>query len=134
MGRETELKTLARTLKAGRTAAVGQVATVSGLGGIGKTQVAVEFVHRYGPYFAGGVYWLNFAEGAAVASEVAACGGAGGLSLYTEASGLKLEEQVAMVQQVWQSPLPRLLVFDNCEEEELLAKWRPKTGGCKVVV
>ena len=47
---------------------------------------------------------------------------------------LKLEEQVQVVCQEWQSPTPRLLVFDNCEEEKLLTEWRPKTGGCRVVV
>ena len=50
VGREEDLKALARALKAGGTAAVGQVATVTGLGGIGKTQLASEFVYRYGQY------------------------------------------------------------------------------------
>jgi hypothetical protein len=31
-------------------------------------------------------------------------------------------------------PAARLLIFDNCEEEELLAQWRPLTGGCRVLV
>ena len=31
----------------------------------------------------------------------------------------------------WQ---PRLLIFDNCEELELLERWRPKRGGCRVLV
>src|SRR5215203_4321191 len=34
----------------------------------------------------------------------------------------------------WQSPLPRLLVFDNCEEENLLDRWRPPVGGCRVIL
>jgi hypothetical protein len=55
VGRETDLMTLAGALKAGETAAIGQIATVTGLGGIGKTQLASEFVHRYGQYFLGGV-------------------------------------------------------------------------------
>jgi hypothetical protein len=38
------------------------------------------------------------------------------------------------VKSAWQSKLPRLLIFDNCEEEELLAGWRPATGGCRVLV
>ncbi|MCI0575837.1 MAG: ATP-binding protein [Chloroflexi bacterium] len=54
VGRREALQELARLLKGGRTAAIGQVATVSGLGGVGKTQLAAEFVHRYGRYFAGG--------------------------------------------------------------------------------
>jgi hypothetical protein len=54
VGRDADLKALARALKAGETAAVGQIAAATGLGGIGKTQLASEFVHRYGQYFLGG--------------------------------------------------------------------------------
>jgi hypothetical protein len=76
VGREEELRALARQLRAGETSAVGEMklAAASGLGGIGKTQLAAEFVHRYGRYFEGGVFWMSFAEPAAVPAEVAACG------------------------------------------------------------
>ncbi|MEI2608110.1 MAG: hypothetical protein V9G20_05715 [Candidatus Promineifilaceae bacterium] len=37
------------------------------------------------------------------------------------------------MQRAWQEPIPRLLLFDNCEEESLLAQWRPTTGGCRVL-
>src|SRR5436853_2183030 len=40
VGRAAELQELARVLKGGVTAAVGQTAVTSGLGGIGKTQLA----------------------------------------------------------------------------------------------
>jgi hypothetical protein len=59
--REDELKALAANLRAGDTTAIGQVkiSAATGLGGIGKSQLASEFVHRYGQYFASGVYWLS---------------------------------------------------------------------------
>jgi len=38
------------------------------------------------------------------------------------------------VQKAWQEPLPRLLVFDNCEAEGLLARWRPPYGGCRLLL
>jgi hypothetical protein len=53
VGREGDLKTLAAALKGGETVAIGQIAAATGMGGIGKTQLAAEFVHRYGQYFAG---------------------------------------------------------------------------------
>lgn len=134
VGREEALKTLASQLKAGGTSAVGQVeiAAATGLGGMGKTQLASEFVHRYGRYFAGGVFWMSFADGSTVPIEVAASGQSLGLQVGFDT--LALEQQVRHVEEAWQSPLPRLLVFDNCEEEELLQRWRPRFGGARVLV
>lgn len=51
VGRSEDLLYLASVLKVGELAAIGQVAAATGLGGIGKTQLACEFVHRYGIYF-----------------------------------------------------------------------------------
>ena len=38
------------------------------------------------------------------------------------------------MQRAWQEPVSRLLIFDNCEEEALLAEWLPKTGGCTILL
>jgi tetratricopeptide (TPR) repeat protein len=134
VGREGDLKILAAALKAGGTAAVGQIAAATGLGGIGKTQLANEFVHRYGQYFAGGVFWLNFADPNVISGEIAACGGSGALDLRPDFANLPLPDQVRLVASAWHGPLPRLLIFDNCEDEDLLAQWRPVTGGSRVLV
>jgi len=136
VGRDDDLRALAGALKAGDTTAIGQVQTAAatGLGGIGKTQLASEFVHRYGQYFAGGVFWLSFADPNAVPAEVVACGGPGRLDLRPDFGTLSLDAQVRLVLSAWQSPMPRLLVFDNCEDEALLAQWRPPSGGCRVLV
>lgn len=133
VGREAELMTLARLLKADQTPVINQVAT-TGLGGIGKTQLAAAFVHRYGQYFTGGVYWLSLADPTAVPSEVALCGGRGLLNLAPDFEQLDLPTQVQLVLSAWQSALPRLLIFDNCEHEALLARWRPPHGGCRVLI
>jgi hypothetical protein len=125
VGREADLKTLATALKGGTTAAIGQVAAATGLGGIGKTNLATEFVRRYGQFFAGGVFSLSFAEAANVPAEVAACSGPAGLDL-PGFDALTQEVQIVRVRQVWQSPIPRLLVFDNCEAPCRRASARPR--------
>jgi tetratricopeptide (TPR) repeat protein len=128
VGREDQLRALALALRSSRAAAV------TGMPGIGKTQVASEFVHRYGQYFGGGVFWLSFADPRAVATEIATCGSAEHLAVRPDFSSLTLNDQVGLVLAAWASPLPRLLVFDNCEDAALLDQWGPQTGGCRVLL
>ncbi|MCP5096023.1 MAG: tetratricopeptide repeat protein [Chloroflexi bacterium] len=112
----------------------GNVVAITGMGGLGKTQIAVEFCYRYGRYYSGGVYWISFADATTVAEEVAHIGGERGMGLYRDAEKLTLADQVGRVQKAWQNSSPRLLVFDNCEDEALLTKWMPVTGGCHVLL
>jgi hypothetical protein len=133
VGRESDLLQIAASL--GQVAEDGrpQVVALSGIGGLGKTQTAVEFSYRYGRYFPGGVFWLNFAEAETVADEVAAVGSERGLRLFGETEQLTLADRLGRVQRAWQEPIARLLILDNCEDEALLARWLPVTGGCRVL-
>ena len=133
-GREDELRDLARRLlydPAGTPAVIS-----TGIGGIGKTQLAVEFAYRFGRFFAGGVQWVSLADGdpAVVGAEVADCGALMGLWSPGEDVALGLAEKVARTAQAWRGAEPRLLIFDNCEEPALLARWRPAGGGARVLV
>ncbi len=107
---------------------------ITGIGGIGKTQLAVEFCYRYGRFFPGGVYWLIFDDAKNVAEEVANIGGERGMGLFRESEQLTLADKVRLVRKKWQESTRRLLVFDNCEEEKLLADWLPAVGGSQVLL
>ena len=135
VGRGDELVHVAAALRGGdTTVALGHVVASTGLGGLGKTQLAVEVVHRYGRFFAGGVFWLSFASADEIPLQVAACSGSGAVGLEADVASRPLGERVKVVMGAWQSAMPRLLVFDNCEEESLLEQWRPTSGGCRVLV
>jgi tetratricopeptide (TPR) repeat protein len=133
VGRADDLRKLVEALQVGSTAAIGQVASVTGLGGLGKTQLAVEFVYRYGQLFTGGVFWLSFADPESVRTEIAQCGGPKHLNLWSIQGAPDIDTQVDTITRIFAGPEPRLLVFDNCEDEKLLAEWRPKTGGSRVL-
>lgn len=134
VGRDEFLQQVAGAFTTRQTICLGQTVIATGLGGIGKTQLAVEFAHRYGRFFPGGVFWLNFAAPEAIPNEVARCGRAEHLNLSPDFDHLPRERQVALVQRAWQEPAPRLLIFDNCEDENLLEQWRPATGGCHILI
>jgi tetratricopeptide (TPR) repeat protein len=134
VGRTAELRALAAAFRPRTGAASSATVAVTGLGGVGKTQLAIEFAHRYGQFFAGGVYWIRCEEPEAIAGQVAWCGGPGCMDLHPSFVGLPLERQVQLVRAAWQSPMPRLLIFDNCEAPEVLVRWRPPTGGTRVLV
>jgi hypothetical protein len=123
VGRQADLRALARRLKSGR------IAAVTGMGGLGKSQLAVEFAYRYAAYFPGGVFWLSLANLDIARLDAAACGGPDHLNLAPNFESLPLAERIRLVWTAWQQPIPRLLIFDNCEDEALLAQWRPPAGG-----
>jgi tetratricopeptide (TPR) repeat protein/transcriptional regulator with XRE-family HTH domain len=136
VGRSTELRALdAQLQQHGALALTAHAqAALVGPGGVGKTQLAIEFAHRYGHRFTGGVFWISFADPATVPAAVAACGAPTALNLRPDFAQLGLDIQVQLVLAAWQAAIPRLLIFDNCEDAALLRRWLPRTGGCRVLI
>jgi predicted ATPase len=102
IGRQTELAELATALKEHR------LVTLTGVGGVGKTRLALEVASRISTNFADGVWVIEFAsitDPAAVPEAVAAVLG------ITQQSGMSLTDSIAAALE----GRSRLLVFDNCE-------------------
>ena len=130
--RDHELRQLARAFNAWEGDSMPTVA-ICGIGGVGKSQLAIEFAHRYGSYFAGGVYWVSFVDAAAVPSEITnACTGLPELPAGFQE--LDLQTQLNLILSAWRSGRPRLLIFDDCEDESLLEQWRPTTGAACILL
>lgn len=136
VGRKDKLLALSTRFKEVDTEGAGQckIVAITGQVGMGKTQLASEFVHRYGQFFLGGVFWLSFADASSIQSQIVECYNPVGLDMQLNFGSLPLNDQLRLVLSAWQSPLPRLLVFDNCRDERLLAQWRPPTGGCRILI
>ncbi len=132
VGREEEITKIALLFKGESLNTFTQMVILGGVGGVGKTQLAVEFVCRHGHYFLGGVFWVNMEDKDQVESEILLCGDYLGLS--REMEGLSLVQKVARVYREFQKDIPRLLIFDNCEDDGLLDDWMPPYGGTRVLV
>src|SRR5271165_3679630 len=102
IGRESEVAELQAVVKAHR------LVTLTGVGGVGKTRLAVEVAARLADEFPDGVWFFELAavtDPAAVPDAVAAVLG------ITQQPGKTVSESVAAALE----GRSRLLVFDNCE-------------------
>jgi len=110
-GRVEDLRKLADALVNHASAGTVITQAITGMGGLGKTQLAVEFAYRYGNQFQG-VHWLNLADPTTLDSEIASCGQKMGLDNWPEDQ----PSQVALTEFTWKSQGPRLLILDNFED------------------
>lgn len=118
-GREDILKELHNSLKSDKAAALAQA--ISGLGGIGKTQTAVEYTYQYRNEY-NAVLWVKADSREALISDYAAL-----------AHVLDLPEKDAKEQNLAAAAVRRwlennsgwLLVFDNADEPGLLEEYIP---------
>ncbi len=133
VGREEELRLLYEELQAGNSVSLAQTVAVTGICGIGKTQLAVEFVYRYGRRFSGGVFWLDVSDPGNIPGEIACCAGPEGMNLSLSGAGSQ-DELVAAVMREWRGSQQRLVVFDGLENLSVIDIWKPASVGTRVLI
>ena len=120
-GRETILKSLHAHLTTDKPVALIQTQAISGLGGIGKTQVAIEYAYRFREHYHD-ILWVA-AESREILMD----------SYLTLARLLRLREQEEREQQKVVEAVKRwfrehkdwLLILDNVEDLELVREFVP---------
>ncbi len=125
-GREEILSKLHEALRDGERAAVKQA--ISGLGGIGKTQIAIEYAHRYADAYSH-VFWVSAESESALTSGFASLAQELGLPVKQEQS-----ETVAAVKRWMTENSGWLMIFDNADAPEIVTDFIPAPLQGKVLL
>ncbi|MEV0350709.1 FxSxx-COOH system tetratricopeptide repeat protein [Nonomuraea sp. NPDC050680] len=108
------------------TAVVAQPQALQGLGGVGKTQLAIEYAWQYRAHY-DLVWWISADQPVLVPSSLAAMGQVLGLPQATGA-----EQATQAVLRALQSGVPYrswLVIFDNAEEPDYIKDFIPRGPG-----
>ncbi|MFI5915211.1 FxSxx-COOH system tetratricopeptide repeat protein [Dactylosporangium sp. NPDC051541] len=120
-GRQRMLKNLHKTLRGGQRAAVQ---ALHGMGGVGKSQLAIEYAHRFAKEYEI-VWWINSERPELIGDQLAALAVEVGLateSAETPSAFAKLKAYLRSVGR-W------LLIYDNAEACDTLLPWLPDGNG-----
>ncbi|MDM8550327.1 tetratricopeptide repeat protein, partial [Desulfobacterales bacterium HSG2] len=109
----------------------GRVGLVVGMGGLGKTQFAIEYVHRFAMCYPAGIFWIDADQGLS-AMIVQILQAAPDIEIDTR---LSEKEQLGQLWRIFvQSEYPLLIVLDNFPEKESLRGWLPPSGPVHTLV
>ncbi|MFK0020470.1 FxSxx-COOH system tetratricopeptide repeat protein [Streptomyces sp. NPDC090798] len=130
-GRSLILDQLREQLLGGMSVVLPQPQALSGLGGVGKTQVALEYVHRFMADY-DVVWWINAEHGDSVLASLAELGVRIGAPAGDD---MALASQEAVQMLARGVPTKRwILVFDNADNPEDLIRHFPASGGGHILV
>jgi tetratricopeptide (TPR) repeat protein/DNA-binding XRE family transcriptional regulator len=129
-GREEVLKTLHTQLGVDQAVALTQSSALHGLGGVGKTQIALEYAYRYTLEYSA-VFWVTAETDEQVVAAFLCI--AEVLQLPQRAN--KEQQQVIAAVQRWLSTHGQwLLICDNVEDLDLLPRFFPPTRSGAVLI
>jgi hypothetical protein len=127
-GRGELLESLHARLQTGSAAAVVPTGAVHGLGGVGKTQLAIEYAHRFRSDY-DVAWWIPAEQPTSAIGTLAALARRFGVHQIADQS-----EMVAALFDLLRSRDRWLLIYDNAERPDRLVGLLPECGGGHLLV
>ncbi|KAG8239114.1 hypothetical protein J437_LFUL018372 [Ladona fulva] len=128
VGRKNELEMLHDHLQKRENEAVmivQQQVIVSGLGGIGKSELARKFAHDYREFYGNNVIWIN-AEKGSILESFESLAEHLNIEMRNEHGDKKSIEQIVNEVYKWFMHKTCLFIFDNAEEFREITRYLPK--------
>jgi tetratricopeptide (TPR) repeat protein/transcriptional regulator with XRE-family HTH domain len=129
-GRQLVLKHLHNTLAVARAAALTQIQAISGLGGIGKTQIAVEYAYRNRDEYRY-VLWVRAATRDSLLADFVTLADLLDLSVRDEQDQLRI---VATVKGWLTNVSHWLLIMDNVDDLDLINDFVPASENGQILL
>ncbi|MEB3962960.1 FxSxx-COOH system tetratricopeptide repeat protein [Streptomyces kunmingensis] len=129
-GREILLEAVDEQLRQKETAAVLPHA-LHGMGGVGKSQIAIEYVYRHSAEY-NVIWWIPAERESLILASLAELAGSLGLN-----TGPQANTAVPAVQEALRTGKPYenwLLIFDNAEDIDAVRAYFPSGGPGKIIV
>ena len=122
IGRENELEDIHYGLSGDSGVALTQTQAISGLGGVGKTQVALEYIYRYRNEYCD-IFWVRAETEVALRASFIDIAELLGLPEHNAPD----PDEIAHAVKKWlENRDDWLLIFDNADTPELLKTYRPR--------
>lgn len=122
VGRDGLREKIWESLSQSGRAAIGQAVSIKGIGGLGKTQLAVEYAHAYRHRYENGVFWLTADED---------------INIQLIKIGEDLNwisqfdtgfDQAELVRNRFRKLSDCLIIFDNVDERKAIENYLPESG------
>ena len=128
-GRVADLWKIYDSLQKGEATVVEGVGVVMGMVGLGKTQTAIEFVHRFGLCYPGGLFWIEAEQG--ISNMIAKIADASEIKIDGR---LEIDVQLKLLWKNLNTFKAVLIILDNFPENEELAPWLPPVNNIHILV
>jgi hypothetical protein len=129
VGIEGKLEEVHEKLSNSKKLSIGQVAKFEGMGGLGKTQLAVEYAHKYKDTYPNGVLWLTMDQD--IDEQLITLGRTHNLVNQN----LDIKEQLDGIKYQLKSFENMLLIYDNTnEQKDIEQEFLPKSITNKILI